>query len=136
MTKEQFIKFKQDFKAVVEETKINKKYRKEWWNLGFKSEEEFKHVKDLDMSKIKELIKDVLIYNKDSYYNNRIYGYSTITHWTYYCLKHRLDKTEREQYIKEQFIKLKCEKQLSWDFLNIPSVINKVEKIISSYEKI
>ena len=137
MTKEQFIKFKQDFKAVIEETKFHNKYRKKWWNLGFKSEEEFKQVYNLDKSKINELIKDVLIIKviKD-YFHDRIQGNSAITHWTYYCAKHQLDETERKEYITKQFDKLKKEKQNDWEFLYINNVIKKVERILSAYENL
>ena len=132
MTKEQFIKFKQDFKAVIEETKIKNKYRKKWWNLGFKSEEEFKQVYNLDKSKINELIKDVLKVN--DYYYNRIHGNLAIAHWVYYCAKHQLDEIERKEYLTKQFDKLKKEKQNNWEFLYMLNVIKKVERILSAYE--
>lgn len=114
MTKEQFLKMKNDFKKVVEETKIRNKYVKAWWNLGFKTEEEYNNTNKIDMTKVNNFIAGVL---KNKNGTQLLYGDSAITHWAYYCAKHKLEKTEREQYLAEQFSKIKEERKIVGNFI-------------------
>lgn len=132
MNKEQFIQFKKDLKNDIEITRIYNSDSKQWWNQGFKSEEDYKKSWEEKESKIKEL-KSQLTKGEKGY--QLIYATSYNTHWAYYCAKHQLDENQRKEYITEMFGKLKECKQNEWS-ASINNSIKKVEEILESYEKV
>lgn len=134
MTKEQFLKFKTDYKNAIEVVKLHRKHRKEWWNMGYTSQEEYKTIYEKDMSKAKELI-DTVPFQPDYRYYRIINAKNFSTHLAYYCVKHRFNPEEIEMYIKEQIEKLNYYKKISF-WYQFSNLKRGVEKIISFYESI
>ena len=82
MTKEQFIKFKEDFKKGVEVIKLQNKFVKNWKNAGFSSEEEYRNAESEAYKKIEELESNMIKFGKWS--KHSLYCDSYYTHWAYY----------------------------------------------------
>lgn len=132
MDKKQFLQFKSDLKDAIEVTKLDNKYDKKWWNLGFSSEEEFKKVYDEDRNKAKEIESHL---PKNERGHVLIWGSQRELHWAYYSAKHRLDEQQREEYVKDVFGKMREESKNQWPYYgSSKNALKKVEEIISFYE--
>lgn len=132
MNTKQFIQFKNDFINAVKFTKLVNKYPKAWWNEGFKSEEEYKAAQaEIDKEKVE--IGQLISKNDKGHFV--VIGSSFLTHWAYYCAKHRLDSEERKTYVENQWSKLRQETKDYYLYLHWgKKAIDKVEEILSYYE--
>lgn len=136
MTKEQYIKFKEDLKKDIEIVRINKKYNKAWWNVGFKSEDEYNKSYEDDKIKIDELWKSLLKHTDRNKWPI-ISCYNSYTHVAYYCAKHRLQGIDINNYCKKIFNSMKEDKRNAWPFYGDENqFINQVNQILEAYEKI
>lgn len=128
MTKEQYIKFKEDLKKDIEITRILKKYNKAWWNANFKSEDEYNKSYEADKLKTDELRSTM---------SKKIDCEDVLTHTAYYCAKHRLQGIDINNHCKEIFNSMKEYKRIAWPFYGDENrFISRVDKILEEYEKI
>ena len=121
MTKEQFITFKEDLKKSIEMVKLENKWSKQWWNCGFKTEDEYKAASAERWNKYNEIRNSIVcrVDNVKWSYEERKYiptgqtspvmsaeDYST--HQAYYIAKHQLNDEEAIEYLNKEYSKMKA----------------------------
>ena len=132
MDKKQFLQFKSDLKKSIEDTKLCNKYVKAWWNLGFKSEEEYNQKREEDFNKRRELEKSI---HKNEKGYQVVYADSFTTHWAYYCAKHQLSEDDIVKYCENELNKL-TENKRNYYRWNIGKPLDSVKKILNFYESL
>lgn len=132
MTKEQFIKFKEDFKKGVEVVKLQNKFVKNWKNAGYSSEEEYRKAELEAYKKIDYLRSDMIKYGSEIY-KHSIFCDDCFTHWAYYCAKHQLNSEEIKNYIDSEFNKMKECNRLNLIYNRSYSMFNSVKEILEAY---
>ena len=131
MTKEQFNKFKEDFKGGVEVVKLQNKFVKNWKNAGFSSEDEYNKAKSEAYKKIEELESNMIKFCK--HYKHSLCCDSAYTHWAYYCAKHRLNSEEIKNYVNSEFNKMKECKRNDFIYNHRPHRFDFIEEILEAY---
>lgn len=142
MTKEQYLIFKSDLKASIASIKaISKKFNKDYHNAGFNTPEEFAAANRAAMAKSLELDKSIQVRKKTWSGDKPVIDASEqTTHLAYYCAKHQLHRLEIEQYIKDEFKKMRPPYNpgdINWFYeYKQKYLIRDVWEILNAYEKV
>ena len=121
MTKEQFITFKEDLKKSIEMVKLENKWTKQWWNCGFKTEDEYKAANAERWNKYDEIRKSIVCRVDDVKWSFEEHKYIPTgqtspaigaeyysTHQAYYIAKHQLNDEEAIEYLNKEYSKMKA----------------------------